>query len=78
MRVIYLLLISALACSPEEKFLIKCQDYCWIDQGLDAFIRDKKCYCGSEVDLTKHLNKVPNLVQPRTTVKKKYYWEQND
>lgn len=76
---IILLISYALACSPEEKFLIKCQDYCWIDQGLEAFIRDNKCFCGSEVDLTKHLNKVPNLIQPRIEPKKKYYWEaQND
>jgi hypothetical protein len=70
-----ILINFALACSPQEVFKIKCQDYCWIDQGLPAFIRDNKCYCGNEVDLSKQLNKVPNLISPRSEVKKKYYWE---
>jgi hypothetical protein len=59
---IYLLLSLALACTPQEKFKTKCEDYCWIDQRLDkSLVLNNKCYCGVPVDLDKELNFVPKI-----------------
>jgi hypothetical protein len=57
---IYLFLSIALACAPQDKFKIKCEDYCWIDQKVkESFVKNNKCYCGVEVDLEKELLFVP-------------------
>lgn len=57
---IYLLLSIAVACTPQDKFKIKCEDYCWIDQRVkESFVKNNKCYCGVEVDLEKELLFVP-------------------
>lgn len=57
---IYLFLSIALACTPQDKFKIKCEDYCWIDRRVKVYqIVNGKCHCSEEVDLEKELIFVP-------------------
>ncbi len=74
---IFLFALLASACTPEQKFAISCENYCWMSWNVKVYqVVKGKCHCSIPEDIETKLNLVPVVPRGKSEEKRKpYVWE---